>query len=165
MPLNFSPRKSLVLWIDLCSSLSGSVPILVCLSSLCKTDSLYVYFSVNLCLASPTRVCVCVCVCVCVRVCPQPSWLGFASGGIGSARFLSLCYSWSALQLESEFHWARIICSCVTSLTLLLKVTFQPSSLKCLHAAEFSNQKRARPWGETVPYKEGGMSGVWPCTA
>lgn len=85
---------------------------------------------------------------------PLPlSWLGVAGGGMGSARFLSLCYSWSALQSESEFHWASIVCSCVTSLTPLFKVTFQPSSLKGLHAAKFSNQKRARPWSETVPHK------------
>lgn len=104
--------------------------------------------------------------CLCLLLCralssmcfPAPptlslSWLGFAGGGMGSARFLSLCYSCGALQSESEFHWASIVCSCVTSLTLLFKVTFQPSSLKGLHAAKFSNQKRAQPWSETVPHK------------
>lgn len=126
---------------SLCLSQRPSPYLAMCLLHVKLT--VYAYFSVELC---P----------LCVSLLPPlplSPWLGFAGGGIGSARFLSLCYSWSALQSESEFHWASIVCSCVTSLTLLFKVTFQPSSLKGLHAAKFSNQKRARPWSETVPHK------------
>ena len=53
-------------------------------------------------------------------------------------------YSWSGLQLESEFHWAIIICSCVTFLTLLLKWHFSPQAWNALNAAKFWNQRFTR---------------------
>lgn len=60
----------------------------------------------------------------------------FTGKKIWYACFLFQRYSWSGLQLESEFHWAIIICSCVTFLTPAFKVTFQPSSLKRLECCK-----------------------------
>ena len=65
----------------------------------------------------------------------------FTGKKIWYACFLFQCYSWSGLQLESEFHWAIIICSCVTFLTLLLKWHFNPQAWNALNAAKFSNQR------------------------